>query len=113
MKKIKITKEHGCKIAKYGCGMLLRGAKLALAYWSIKNASEFKYYIGDVKYSDAVSVIMDSGMYSSDKTRAVEMLKKDGDSEFYKSIIKVVNSNMFSSDKLKLITTMCKETEGA
>jgi hypothetical protein len=69
------------------------------------------YYVGDVKYSDAVGAIMNSRMFSSDKPKVIEVLKKDGNTDYYKAIIQVVNSNMFSSDKLKTIIDMCKEAE--
>ena len=107
----KFNKEAVGKIAKNGCRILLYGAAIILPCLSMKDAANMIYYVGDVKYSDAVGVIMNSRMFSSDKTKAIEALKKDGDTEFYKSVIQVVNSNMFSSDKLKTIINMCEVTE--
>ena len=72
-----------------------------------------RYYVGDIKYSDAIGAIMNSRMFSCDKTMAIEVLKKDMDADLYKAVIQVVNSNMFSCDKLKTITDMCKEAEEA
>lgn len=63
-------------------------------------------YYGEVKYDDAIKAIMESGMFSSDKTKAIETLKMDGTSELYSGVINIVNSNMFSSDKLKSIKHM-------
>ena len=68
-------------------------------------------FSGNVKYSDAVKVITDSGMFSADKQQALAVLKQNKDADFYKAVIQVVKSNMYSSDKLKTITNLCKEEE--
>lgn len=65
-------------------------------------------YSGKVKYDDAVKAITNSNMMSSDKTKALVSLKKDGDSEFYRAVIDTVTSTMFSSDKVETILSMCK-----
>lgn len=107
----KPNKEIIGTIVKNGCRFLVYGATLLLPCLSLKDTNNVMYYVGDVKYSDAVGVIMNSRMFSSDKTKAIEVLKKNEDKEFYKSVIQVVNSNMFSSDKLTTIVNMCTEVE--
>ena len=66
-------------------------------------------YNRNVKYSDAVSVILKSGMFSTDKQKALVALKKEEGTEFYKAIIQVVKSNMCSRDKLETIINLSKE----
>ena len=63
-------------------------------------------YKGNVKYSYAVDVIMNSSMFSSDKNRAVAVLNKNEDAEYYRAVIKVVKSNMYPSDKIRAITNL-------
>ena len=65
-------------------------------------------YSGKIKYDDAVKAITNSNMMSSDKTKVLVSLKKDGDSEFYRAVINTVTSAMFSSDKVKTILSMCE-----
>lgn len=66
-------------------------------------------YNGNVGYDDVIKAITDSGMYSSDKCRAVELLKADGDGEYYKAIVSIVRSDGYSSSKLAMIETMNKK----
>lgn len=70
-----------------------------------------RYNIGVVKYDDAVRAIMNSSMWSEDKSKAVALLRKDGGSGFYKAVVNVVQSSMWSKDKLKTIQDMCKDDE--
>lgn len=65
-------------------------------------------YSGKIKYDDAVKAITNSNMMSSDKTKVLVSLKKDGDSEFYRAVINTVTSTMFSSDKVETILSMCE-----
>lgn len=60
-------------------------------------------------YSNAVETIMNSRMWSGDKSKAISALKNDGDTEYYLAVIKVANSSMFSNDKLDTIIEMSKE----
>lgn len=63
-----------------------------------------------VGYSDAVTAIMESNMWSDDKRKAVSMLKRDKDSDFYKAVIAVANNrSTWSSDKVTIIHDLCKE----
>lgn len=66
-------------------------------------------YNGNVGYDDVIKAITDSGMYSSDKCRAVELLKVDGSAEYYKAICSIVRSDGYSSSKLGMIETMNKK----
>lgn len=55
-------------------------------------------------YSDAVGAIMDSGMFSRDKSEAVEALKRHEVSDYYGAIVRIAkDSSMFSHDKVKMI----------
>lgn len=63
-------------------------------------------YSGKVNYGDAVNVIMNSSMWSEDKSKVISFLKTDGDSDFYRSVISVVKSSMWSNDKVKTIEDM-------
>lgn len=55
-------------------------------------------------YSDAVGAIMDSGMFSHDKSEAVEVLSRYESSEYYGAIVRIAkDSSMFSHDKVKMI----------
>lgn len=55
-------------------------------------------------YSDAVGAIMDSSMFSHDKSDAVEALSRYESSEYYGAIVRIAkDSSMFSHDKVKMI----------
>ena len=76
---------------------------------TIQKVVEEIRYSGNVGYDDVIKVITDSGMYSSDKCRAVELLRGDGDSEYYKAVVNIVRSDGYSSSKLAMIETMNKK----
>lgn len=97
------------KIAKAGCTFAARSLVLVLSYTSAKDIIETIRYSGKVGYNDAVSAIMSSSMFSSNKNEAVSALKKDGDSELYKAVIHVVRSNMLSSNKVETIKNICQD----
>lgn len=63
----------------------------------------------DYTYSGAVQAVMDSGMWSADKNKAINALPKDADSEVYKAICSIANSGMWSADKLETIINMSKK----
>ena len=50
-------------------------------------------------------------MFDSNKTKVIELLKRDQSIEYYKTIIDIVRSNMFDSNKIKAITILCEEKE--
>ena len=55
-------------------------------------------------YSDAVGAIMDSSMFSHDKSEAIEALKRHENSDYYGAIVRIAkDSSMFSHDKVKMI----------
>lgn len=63
-----------------------------------------------VGYSDAVKAIMNSNMFSGDKSQAVSVLKRYDSSEFYKAIISIANdSSVFSGDKVRMIKQLCED----
>lgn len=109
MSKFKLTTEHVKGFVK-NCCLLAYGAAAIAGACMVKGKETKRvtnYYI-TASYSDAVKVIMESSMYGSHKTRAVELLKRDGDAEYYNSVIAVVNSTMFSSNKIEAIETISK-----
>ena len=109
MKKFEITKETIKNVSKV-CGMVaLYGVALATSNMSVKDIIDKVRFNGNVKYSDAVSVIMDSSMFSSDKTRAIDAVKRDGDADYYRAVIQIVKSSMFSSDKVRTIANLYNE----
>lgn len=84
-----------CEIATYGI-------MLVVSYKLVEEAAK-PYVAESVGYDDAVSAIMDSGMFSNDKAGAVTALKKYASKEYYKSVISIVESGMFSNEKLDTI----------
>lgn len=107
--KIKITKEQVGKV-------LINGGKLALSALAIgfaslvrDKASNVQYYIGEVGYGDAVNVILSSDMFDSSKTKAIELLKRDGNAEYYRAVISAVNSSMFDSSKIQTIQKLSEK----
>lgn len=96
MGKFNINKEAVGTFVKKGCKVILYGLAVALPYMSSSKNNE-------ATYSDAVSVVMNSAMFSGDKQKVLSMLKKYGDTDYYNSVIEVMESSMFSSDKIKTI----------
>lgn len=84
-----------CEVA--ACGLIWL---VACKY--IDSAAE-TYVAESVGYDDAVSAIMDSGMFSNDKAGAVTALKKYASDEYYKAVISIAESGMFSDEKLNTI----------
>ena len=108
---MKITKETIMTTGKsIGVGVLY-GLVFIASKVAVSDVIDMVRYKGNVKYSDAVDVIMTSSMYSADKNRAVAALKKDKDTEYYRAVVRVVRSNMYSSDKIKTITDLSDEDE--
>lgn len=58
------------------------------------------FYHGDAIYDDVVRAIMNSNMYSSYKTEALEIIKRDRDSTYYKTAMHILRSNMYDSYKI-------------
>lgn len=99
--------EMAGKIAKKGCELAAYGLMTMLSCITVKDVVEAVRYSGDVGYSDAVSAIMNSSMYSHDKTSAVSALLREADSETYKAIIQIARSGMYSHEKVKSIQNIC------
>ena len=109
MKKININVEKVGNVIKTAGGLVLYAAVIMLPYVSTKDVVNKIRYSGNVKYSDAINAILNSGMYSSDKSKLTSMLPKDSDADLYRAVIQVANSDMFSSDKVKMIKDICGE----
>lgn len=109
MVKLNITKEKVGNVARTACGIAVFGLVTALQFLDMKDVVNTLRYNGNVTYSDAVGVIMDSGMLSSDKGRVMSELKKNKDSDYYKAIIQVVESGLLSSDKIRAIQSINEE----
>lgn len=76
---------------------------------AIINAIDELRYSGNVKYDDAVKVIMDSDMIAAYKTNILKILKRDQDSEYYKTIIHIVKSDVIAAYKVDMISEINKE----
>lgn len=73
---------------------------------TVKKLFEEFRYSGKVGYDDAVSVILRSSMYSSDKVKASNILKVGEDSTYYKAAIAIVRSSAYSGDKLEMLENL-------
>ena len=109
MKKFKITKETVGTVVKIGGMTMLYGLAAMASRVSLKDVVDSIRYSGDVTYSDAINVVLESNMLSSYKEQAMKLLKKGRDSEYYKAIIKIIKSDMLSSYKIEAITTLSEE----
>ena len=107
-KKIKEVFESVGKITKEGCKVAIAIIGMSIVNGTATNVRNRMKYIGNVDYSDAVDAILSSDMWSSDKRRAMALIKKDKDCEYYKAVINTVDSSMWSSDKLRILEDMCK-----
>lgn len=110
MKKLNINWEPIGKFAKTAFEVVVYGA---LAAASIKYGESItkNYGISTVTtYGDAVEAIMDSDMYSSYKTEAITLLKRDGTVDYYRAVARVVgDGTMYSSYKLEMIKTLSED----
>lgn len=108
---MKITKDIIMSTTKsIGTGVLY-GLAVIASKVAVEDVIDMVRYKGNVKYSDVVNVIMNSSMFSSDKNRALTVLKKDKDADYYRAVIGVMKSNMFPSDKIRAITNLNGEAE--
>lgn len=87
---------QACEVALYGVALL---ASYKVGDY-IVNGGESTI----AGYKDAVGAIMDSGMFSHDKSEAVEALKRHESGDYYGAIVRIAkDSSMFSHDKVKMI----------
>ena len=107
MRLFNITKGNVGPIVIQGCKLALCGLVTILPYVS-KDIVEKLRYSGNVKYSDAVNVILSGTMFSTDKNKMMELLKPNEDADYYRSVIHVVESSMYSGDKVEAIKTINK-----
>lgn len=89
----------------------LYGLLTAVTCNSITDLQKIIRYSGTVGYGEAADAIMNSSMWSSEKSKALSSLKPDGDCEYYKAIISIVESTMWSSEKLKTIVNLSEKTK--
>lgn len=100
----KVNLKPVLEFAKDICGIVACGAGILALSKLNEKMLETPSSVTVARYSDAVNAIMESDMFSSDKRRAVSVLKRDGDTEFYKAIIAVAkDDSMFSCDQVHMI----------
>lgn len=110
MKKIKITKENVKSAVKGICILAYSAAAVAGAVFTRGDiGTNTTNYIGAASYSDAVKVIVESTMFDSMKTRAIELLKHDADAGYYNAVISTVNSSMFDIKKVQAIEMLSQK----
>lgn len=98
---IKTLGKNAALLGKVVCYGLVMVGYVSASRYNHKHAG------GNARYSGAVNAIMESDMFSCDKTEAVSILKRDGDTEFYEAIVNIAkNNDMFSSDKLETIRAL-------
>lgn len=66
-----------------------------------------------MSYDDAISIVLQSSMWSEDKAKVASALPMDANPELYGAVISVVKSSMWSNDKMELILKMCNQAEEA
>lgn len=109
MSKFNISTETVGKVIKGGLNVAV--GLLVLTWPSLieRSVTVMAQPACDVKYSDAVRVIMNSIMLSSYKEEALGILKRDGDAEYYKSVIMVIESNSLSSTKMDMMRKLSEK----
>lgn len=109
MRKLNITKEQVGQFVKTGLKLALGALVVSKTYFTRENVATVKCYIGEANYSDAVDAILSSSMFDSSKTKALDLLKRDGDAGYCKSVISTVNSSVFDSSKVQTIKTLSEK----
>lgn len=109
MRKLNITKEQVGQVVKTGLKLALGALVISKTFFTKANIVTAKCYIGEANYSDAVDAIVSSSMFDSSKTKALDLLKRDGDAEYYRSVVTTVTSNMFDSSKIQTIKTLSEK----
>lgn len=104
---MKINLEPVGKIAKQLCKIAYGVAVVSLANEIGTRTEKHSYIIAD--YGSAVNAIMESDMWSSDKQKAITLLKREENADFYKAVISIAESDAWSSDRLKMIQSLCEK----
>ncbi len=107
--KINITKEQVGSALKSGGKLVLTAFIIGFASLVKDKACSTQTYIGEVGYGDAVSAILSSDMFDYNKTKAIELLKRDESGEYYRAVISAINSELFDSNKIRTIETLSKK----
>ena len=75
-----------------------------------KNTNQFlRKRCTNVDYYDVVDCIMESNLYSYEKSDLIETIKINGNSAYYKTIIKVLKSKMYRYEKIEIIEKLSKK----
>lgn len=100
MKKLNFERIGNCVMTV--CGLVVVGAIAAV---NVATADDIiRYDRASVGYGDAVSAILNSDMWSSDKHRAIAAMDKHANKEIYKAVIVIANNDsMLPSDKVRAI----------
>ena len=109
MKVINFNKEVVGVAMKKGGKVVLYCGSIILPYLLNVDKTVVKCTMGVVDYEDAIGAIMDSSMWSNDKVKLMDIVKRDGDATYYKSVINIANSRMFSTDKVAAIDKISKK----
>jgi hypothetical protein len=108
---IAITKGAIGGAVKVICKVVLYGSAIANCSNLTDNIIDKVRYSRNVKYSDAIDVIVNSNMLDNYKNEALGLVKKNEDTEYYKAIIKIVKSDMLGSNRLVAIANLNKGEE--
>ena len=100
------NKENAKHVAKFVGTMFLGYCAVVAKTDQTKNNNYTYTYFST--YSGAMNAIMNSTMYSSDKTDITKLLLPNASEDYYSSVISIANSTMFSSDKVYAIKSLNK-----
>lgn len=99
-----LNKKNANRVVKFVGTMFLGYCAVVAKTDQTKNNN----YIYFSTYSGAMNAIMNSTMYSSDKTNISKLLLSNASEDYYSSVISIANSTMFSSDKVYAIKNLNK-----
>lgn len=96
---INVAKKAGTYLAPIVGAILVSRYGTPQTYSSTDRFDDWREY----RYSDAISAIMRSSMWSEDKRKTAELVKMGQSSDYYKAIVYICKSSMWSEDKKKAI----------
>ena len=102
------NKENAKHVAKFVGTIFLGYCAVVAKTDQTKNQTKNNNYIYFSTYSGAINAIMNSTMYSFDKTDITKLLLPNASEDYYSSVISIANSTMFSSDKVYAIKSLNK-----